>query len=307
MLFKNPFILTWMIFGICVELLGAKSMVDCRISIGEMSECDPYSSRLLKTKEVFDIRDEKALVRVKRLAKPEAKLSLRVVPAKEMLDSYLKREKSIYSQEEISPSNTKNIIKDGMQTPYGIYRIVAGDSLNQLSKVFGVTKKKLASLNHIDPNAILHIGQKIKLPYKQEMVDLFRVAYEEKKVQRQQAKIAIEQKEQKFNLLQTFGEHQLRVTATAYTSHIEQTDETPFVGAWNNHLTPGMKAIAVSRDLLALYGLKNGMKVRIDGLPGFYTILDKMNKRYRKRIDVYMGIDIQKALHWGRRSVMIYW
>jgi 3D (Asp-Asp-Asp) domain-containing protein len=68
-----------------------------------------------------------------------------------------------------------------------------------------------------------------------------------------------------------------------------------------------MKAIAVSRDLIKKYGLGNGKKVRIQGLPGYYTVRDKMNKRYTKRIDIYMGTNRRKALRWGRKRVMIYW
>lgn len=104
-----------------------------------------------------------------------------------------------------------------------------------------------------------------------------------------------------------FGKHKLRITATAYTSHRNQTDSTPFLAAWNNRLRPGMKIIAVSRDLLKQYGMKNGTKVRISGLQGYYSVRDKTNKRYRKRIDIYMGRDRRRALRWGRRSVVIYW
>ncbi len=103
------------------------------------------------------------------------------------------------------------------------------------------------------------------------------------------------------------GKHKLRVQATAYSSHVGQTDSTPFLAAWNNRLRPGMKAIAVSRDLIKKYGLGNGKKVRIQGLPGYYTVRDKMNKRYTKRIDIYMGTNRRKALRWGRKRVMIYW
>lgn len=42
----------------------------------------------------------------------------------------------------------------------------------------------------------------------------------------------------------------LRVTATAYNSHSSQTDSTPNIAAWGDRLRPGMKAIAISRDLL---------------------------------------------------------
>jgi len=53
--------------------------------------------------------------------------------------------------------------------------------------------------------------------------------------------------------------------------------------------------------------MRNGTKVRIGGLRGYYRVRDKMNKRYRKRIDIYMGLDRRRALRWGRRSVVIYW
>ncbi len=99
----------------------------------------------------------------------------------------------------------------------------------------------------------------------------------------------------------------LRVTATAYTSHVNQTDSTPNIAAWGDRLKPGMKSIAVSRDLLKVYGLKRGQKVRIKGLKGEYRVLDKMNKRWKKKIDIYMGMNKRRAFKWGRRKVDIYW
>jgi 3D (Asp-Asp-Asp) domain-containing protein len=99
----------------------------------------------------------------------------------------------------------------------------------------------------------------------------------------------------------------LHVTATAYTSHVGQTDSTPNIAAWGDRLRPGMKVIAVSRDLLHQYGLKHKQKVRIKGLKGEYLVLDKMNKRWRKKIDIYMGMNKRKAFSWGRRKVEILW
>lgn len=101
-------------------------------------------------------------------------------------------------------------------------------------------------------------------------------------------------------------EHVLKVTATAYTSTVCQTDRTPYLAAWNNRLKPSVKSIAVSRDLLAL-GLTNGAKVRIDGYKHNYTVLDKMNKRWKKKIDIYMGCDRRRALRWGKQTVTIRW
>lgn len=99
----------------------------------------------------------------------------------------------------------------------------------------------------------------------------------------------------------------LDVTATAYNSLPAQTDSTPDIAAWGDRLKPGMKAIAVSRDLLKKYGLKHRDKVRISGLKGEYEVLDKMNKRWKKKIDIYMGKDRRKALKWGRKDVTIQW
>lgn len=64
---------------------------------------------------------------------------------------------------------------------------------------------------------------------------------------------------------------ELEVTATAYTSHISQTDKTPFLTAWNNLLKPGMKAIAVSRGLLKM-GLKKGSIEKLHKLDLFSSI-----------------------------------
>jgi len=62
----------------------------------------------------------------------------------------------------------------------------------------------------------------------------------------------------------------------------------------------------VSRDLLDR-GLTNGTYVTIDGLHGKYKVLDKMNKRWKKKIDIYMGINLKKAKRWGKRKVTIHW
>jgi len=98
----------------------------------------------------------------------------------------------------------------------------------------------------------------------------------------------------------------LVVTATAYTSCHRETDRTPYLAAWNNRLKPSVKSIAVSRDLLKL-GLTNGTKVKISGLKGHYVVLDKMNKRWKKKIDIYMGCNLKKAKRWGKRKVTIIW
>ncbi len=102
------------------------------------------------------------------------------------------------------------------------------------------------------------------------------------------------------------GERSLVVTVTAYNSVPEQTDSTPNQTYWDDILIPGMKAIAVSPDLIKR-GLTHGVKVRIEGLSGKYAVLDRTNPRFKKRIDIYMGIDVKKALKWGKQKRRIYW
>ncbi|WP_319764313.1 hypothetical protein [Maridesulfovibrio sp.] len=96
----------------------------------------------------------------------------------------------------------------------------------------------------------------------------------------------------------------MKVTSTAYTSHVDQTSAHPFLGAWGDELKPGMKCIAVSRDLIAK-GLTHDTKVKIEGLSGEYLIKDKMNKRWTNKIDIYMGLDTKAAKDWGKREVTI--
>jgi len=96
------------------------------------------------------------------------------------------------------------------------------------------------------------------------------------------------------------------VDATAYNSLPEQTGEDPTLSASGHRLAPGMKAIAVSPDLVPL-GLVHGRKVRIDGLKGEWVVRDRMPARWKRRIDVYMGEDLAAARAFGRRRVRITW
>jgi 3D (Asp-Asp-Asp) domain-containing protein len=98
----------------------------------------------------------------------------------------------------------------------------------------------------------------------------------------------------------------LVVTATAYNGVPSQTDGDPEIGAWGDPLRPGMRAIAVSPDLHAL-GLVRGARVRIEGLRGEYQVLDRMPRRWKRRIDIYMGTDRRAARTWGKRTVRIHW
>lgn len=101
-------------------------------------------------------------------------------------------------------------------------------------------------------------------------------------------------------------EHSMIVTATAYNSVQSQTDSQPSIAAWGDRLEPGMKVVAVSRDLVRM-GLTRGTRITIEGLEGEYVVMDKTSRRHRKHIDIYMGTDVGAAKEFGRRQVRIWW
>ncbi len=99
--------------------------------------------------------------------------------------------------------------------------------------------------------------------------------------------------------------HGLEVTASAYNSVPWQTKAVnPSIAAWGDTLQPGMKSIAVSRDLLKL-GLTHNTMVKIEDWPDTFLVKDKMNKKWRNRIDIYMGLDVKKAREWGKQKISI--
>jgi 3D (Asp-Asp-Asp) domain-containing protein len=99
------------------------------------------------------------------------------------------------------------------------------------------------------------------------------------------------------NILKT-----LLVTATVYNADPSQTDDSPFItasGAVIEQCCPGdHRWIAVSRDLEA-EGFVFGAKVRItgtDGFDGIWVVQDRMNKRWKKRIDFL----VNKSMKGGK-------
>lgn len=101
-------------------------------------------------------------------------------------------------------------------------------------------------------------------------------------------------------------ERTLEVTATAYNATPAQTSGDPNTGAWGHRLEPGMKAVAVSPDLLDL-GLGPEREIRIEGVDGTWRVLDRMPARWSRRIDLFMGDDVEAARAWGKRRVRIHW
>ncbi len=174
------------------------------------------------------------------------------------------------------------------------YTVKKGDSLSLIAKKSGVSITKLREINRLSRSSHIKVGDKIYLRS-------LRLSKLENRVYDFNKNIKFK-KSPRLNY-----KKKIRVVATAYTSHVNQTDDSPFLAAWNNRLRPGMKIIAVSPDLIKKYGLTNGVKVKISGLPGYYTVRDKMNARLRNHIDIYMGVNKRRALRWGRRRIVLYW
>jgi LysM repeat protein len=196
---------------------------------------------------------------------------------------------------------------------YGRYRVEAGDTLSSIVRKFAVGKKETKRINHLKDGNSIRVGQKLIIPLSQKKIDMVLKRIEAKK---RAKRLALERKRKlemarKGRYKIRKGKHgfkrRIRVVATAYTSHRSQTDRTPFLAAWNNRIRPGMKIIAVSNDLIRRYGITNGTRVKISGLPGVYVVRDKMHPRLRNHIDIYMGTNIGRALRWGRRRVILYW
>lgn len=90
----------------------------------------------------------------------------------------------------------------------------------------------------------------------------------------------------------SFDAQRVFVTATIYHAVPEQTDDTPHITASGykiNMKDPlSDRIIAVSWDLENVYGFRMGDMVHVQGtgiLDGIWFVRDRMNKRFRKRID----------------------
>jgi len=374
--------LTLLVFlSLMFEHALGQSIVDCRVVVSSASICNPYGEMLIRAKEIGPLGDTRKLIVTKTLPVPK-KPTVRVISVEDMIEKSLNVEDSLRFKGSKQVSHGKRAVEklpleeklgkkikklegeikeleskiketptvESEESTSAIYSVEQGDVLSKIATKFGLKTKELVALNGLKSNAVLCVGQELKLPFDQMTADallsaeyrvqegdtLFSVANKfglhpkaladfnaiksytalrpEKilklplpHILEKKQKYTQQRKKQKLDMMEGLGAHTLRVTATAYTSHAAQTGGSPFVAAWGTRLHSGMKIIAASNDMLSKYGMRNGTKVRIAGLTGLYTVRDKMNKRYRKRIDIYMGLDRRRALLWGRRSVVISW
>ncbi len=91
--------------------------------------------------------------------------------------------------------------------------------------------------------------------------------------------------------------YSVKVTVTAYSSTLDQTDSTPFVTASGK---------MVHRGVVAANWLPLGTKIRIPDYYGdeVFTVEDRMNVRFSQRMDIWMPTrDDAKA--WGAKHIMV--
>lgn len=93
----------------------------------------------------------------------------------------------------------------------------------------------------------------------------------------------------------------MEVDVTWYTSSIYECDSTPYITADGSRVKRGI--LAVSVDLLHTFSY--GDSVYIEDL-GFYTIHDRMNSRWNRRVDIWCE-DRREAFRNGIMRKMIKW
>jgi len=322
-----------------------KKIVECRLLTSSITECNPYPSRFVYTENLAYGMHKHKLIISKTLPKLKKPKIVKVISVEDMIERNLKVLEPVrYRNRHLSEIEKAEKEK---QRREAYVRVIEADLSKLRAERVQLVLERNRLRKKINEITLLEEGrykqarreekEALEAAERQRKEAARKAEAEALEAKAREKKLAQEKKSETGNAPGTLsgklkhskkkkthrrvlneyktkllrvrprGKHSLRVQATAYSSHTGQTDKTPFLAAWNNRIRPGMKIIAVSRDLIRKYGLGNGKKVRIQGLPGYYTVRDKMNKRFTKRIDIYMGTNRRKALRWGRRRTVIYW
>lgn len=88
------------------------------------------------------------------------------------------------------------------------------------------------------------------------------------------------------------------VTITSYNNHMEQTDDSPNITSTNRPVRENM--VAVSPDLISKGIIKYGDLIYIDCMKQWYVAEDTMNKRFEKRLDIFL-FDKQESLKINKK------
>jgi len=101
----------------------------------------------------------------------------------------------------------------------------------------------------------------------------------------------------KVQLANSTSDKILVVEATAYSSTIDQTDDTPFIAANGTYVHDGV---------VAANFLPFGTLIKIPEIYGdkIFIVEDRMHRRFQKRIDIWFP-DRQSALKFGYQELKI--
>ena len=94
------------------------------------------------------------------------------------------------------------------------------------------------------------------------------------------------------------------MTVSCYTSRVRETDDTPYQTADMSLVRRGV--LAVSRDLMNEVGLEFGQRVLLEGY-GIFEVRDVMNRRYRRRVDIWSSDLTAAQKHGVKEKVALMW
>lgn len=96
------------------------------------------------------------------------------------------------------------------------------------------------------------------------------------------------------------------VSVSAYNACPTQTDSTPYIMASGKRVYEG--AVALSKDIEKEFGLKFGDKITLGDeitlLDRTFVFEDRMNKRWKRRVDIFMWSK-KEAKKFGRQQTVM--
>lgn len=98
----------------------------------------------------------------------------------------------------------------------------------------------------------------------------------------------------------------MEVKASAYNSLASQTrlGTNGKITAWGDTLKSDIPSVAISRDLIDS-GMVHGTMLYIEGFSEPFKVNDKMNRRYRNKIDLHLGTNVEAARDFGNQKLNI--
>ncbi len=91
------------------------------------------------------------------------------------------------------------------------------------------------------------------------------------------------------------------VTITAYTPRPQECDGTPYTTAFMTKVREGI--VGLSRDLEGDFNFKRGDEITLYGF-GTFVFEDRMNKRWKRRVDIFM-FSLERARCFGKKNSFI--